>query len=93
MTITARTQGFFWGHAPMGLVVASMAVVAIGLGACSRQASEVTAPRAGRVDAARLANAVNEPDQWLASGRDAGGTYFSPLKDINVDNVKQLGSV
>ena len=46
---------------------------------------------AGQVDAARLANADAEPDQWLANGRDAGGTYFSPLSAINTGNVSRLG--
>ncbi len=46
---------------------------------------------AGKVDAARLANTDAEPDQWLANGRDAGGTYFSPLSSINTGNVSRLG--
>ncbi len=62
------------------------------LGGCSRgtNAPAVASPvRAAAVDAARLA--APEPDQWLAPGRDAHGTYFSPLKDINASNVAQLG--
>ena len=77
----------------VSLVLMAMwaALAAMALGACSRHPTDPVASMAGAVDASRLANASNEPDQWLASGRDAGGTYFSPLKDINVDNVKQLG--
>ncbi len=45
--------------------------------------------KAADVTAERLAAA--EPDQWLAAGRDANGTYYSPLKDINTGNVGQLG--
>lgn len=48
-------------------------------------------PAAGRVNADRLARAESEADQWLATGRDAGGTYFSPLSSINRQNVAQLG--
>jgi quinohemoprotein ethanol dehydrogenase len=47
--------------------------------------------QAAAVDEKRLAQAGSEPDQWLAPGRDANGTYFSPLTDINPGNVAQLG--
>jgi quinohemoprotein ethanol dehydrogenase len=45
--------------------------------------------KAAAVDAARLAE-VN-PDQWLTAGRDANGTYYSPLDGINAGNVGRLG--
>ena len=45
--------------------------------------------KAAQVDAARLA--APEPEQWVTPGRDAAGTYFSPLTDINAGNVAQLG--
>ena len=45
--------------------------------------------KAADVTAERLA--APEPDQWLTPGRDANGTYFSPLHDINAGNVGQLG--
>jgi quinohemoprotein ethanol dehydrogenase len=48
-------------------------------------------PPPAAIDAARLARAATEPDQWLMTGRDPGGTYFSPLTDINADNVGRLG--
>jgi quinohemoprotein ethanol dehydrogenase len=54
-------------------------------------AAPAPAATAAAVDAARLARAADEPDQWLTPGRDARGTYFSPLKDINADNVARLG--
>jgi quinohemoprotein ethanol dehydrogenase len=44
---------------------------------------------AAAIDAARLA--AGEPDQWLTPGRDANGTYFSPLTDVNAGNVAKLG--
>ncbi len=46
---------------------------------------------AGNVDAARLSNADAEPQNWLTGGRDKDGTYYSPLKSINDQNVKRLG--
>jgi len=45
----------------------------------------------GAVDALRLANALNDGDQWLTNGRDVNGTYFSPLGDINKANIGRLG--
>ena len=48
-------------------------------------------PTAGNVDAARLARASDEPDQWFTPGRDGAGTYYSPLRDINAGNVPKLG--
>ena len=45
----------------------------------------------GRVDDARLRNASTETDQWLTTGRDIQGTYYSPLTQINDKNVGRLG--
>jgi quinohemoprotein ethanol dehydrogenase len=63
---------------------------------CLRPQNSSTAPtvqpvpaKAAMVDTARLAAA--DPDQWLSPGRDIQGTYYSPLKDINVTNVRTLG--
>ena len=72
-------------------VLAGMA--AIFAAASSMAATPDTAPSsvAAAVDAARLANAAREPDQWFAPGRDAEGTYYSPLNAINDGNVARLG--
>ena len=43
------------------------------------------------MDEARLANSASDPAQWLTGGRDEGGTYFSPLTQINAENVTKLG--
>jgi glucose dehydrogenase len=45
--------------------------------------------KAADINAERLA--AGEPDQWLTPGRDAKGTFYSPLKDINAGNVGKLG--
>ena len=70
-------------------VLALIGVVA----GCERQAPPpaAAAPAAGQIDAARLAGALAEPDQWLATGRDGNGSYHSPLKDIDAGNVAKLG--
>lgn len=46
---------------------------------------------AGWVDAARLAAASKEPGEWYTAGRDAGQTYYSPLKAIDESNIGRLG--
>jgi quinohemoprotein ethanol dehydrogenase len=45
--------------------------------------------KAADVNAERLAR--GDPDQWLTPGRDANGTYYSPLQDINAGDVARLG--
>ncbi len=45
----------------------------------------------GNLDAARLAAADKEPQNWFTGGRDKDGTYYSPLTNIDAGNVKQLG--
>jgi quinohemoprotein ethanol dehydrogenase len=73
------------------LLIAS-AVVLCG---CGRKPPSAFASASGdstlSVDAERLANAAREADQWFTNGRDAGGTYFSPLTDVNRQTVAKLG--
>jgi quinohemoprotein ethanol dehydrogenase len=68
------------------------------LSACHRKgpplptaiAAQTSLPaKAADINAERLAAAL--PDEWLTPGRDAGGTYYSPLKDIDAGNVGKLG--
>ena len=75
--------------APAWLLVA---MILCGLTACAkREQAPVVSRGAAAVDSARLAAASTDSDNWLTAGRDANGTYFSPLKDINADNVGRLG--
>jgi quinohemoprotein ethanol dehydrogenase len=77
------------------LARALAATAALALCACHRGPPPPTAhqpdrpAKAAQVDAARLA--APEPGEWVAPGRDAAGTYFSPLTDINAGNVATLG--
>lgn len=78
-----------------------MAALVLGsLTACERRESAATGQVAaqagsalalGMVDAARLRNAEREPGQWFTGGRDAAGTYYSPLTAINTQTVSRLG--
>jgi quinohemoprotein ethanol dehydrogenase len=45
----------------------------------------------GAVDTARLPAADAEPQNWLTGGRDAGGSYYSPLAMLDASNVARLG--
>jgi len=58
--------------------------------ATAAQGGAPTSSTFGQVDAARLRRANDEPDQWLAAGRDGQGTYYSPLQSINDTNVQRL---
>jgi quinohemoprotein ethanol dehydrogenase len=88
---------------PTGVATVSKAVVLVAItaqlaliGGCNhgRDAdthSTAEARKFGDVNEVRLAAAEEEPDQWLTPGRDAAGTYYSPLESINTRNVGRLG--
>jgi glucose dehydrogenase len=48
-------------------------------------------PAVAAVDAQRLINADAEPGNWMSHGRTYSEQRFSPLKDINAENVGSLG--
>ena len=76
----------------MRLLRVGLAVVVGSLllwGLCSAQGPE--AHSYGAVDEIRLKTAAAESAQWLVAGRDAAGTYYSPLARINDENVSKLG--
>lgn len=50
-----------------------------------------TSQPGNKVDADRLLHLSGEPQTWLTGGRDYQQSYFSPLDQINRDNVRQLG--
>jgi len=55
-------------------------------------AAATAATRApGAIDAERMKAAAADPGNWLATGRDSQGTYYSPLTAINSKNVSKLG--
>src|SRR4029453_8151927 len=43
------------------------------------------------VDGARIVGADREPGNWMGHGRDYGEQRFSPLKEVNEENVGSLG--
>jgi quinohemoprotein ethanol dehydrogenase len=70
-------------------------LASVALAGCHRSTvsptAAITAQPAANVTAARLGAAEAEGDQWFTPGRDANGTYYSPLTDITPANVAQLG--
>jgi len=88
---TARLCRAGYRRLVRGPILIFLSLVVVGCGH-SQSAGESRHPeRLGLVDAARLTNADSEPEQWLTAGRDVGGTYFSPLADINERSVERLG--
>ena len=67
-----------------------MRKLCVGL-VCGLLASNSMARTPGSIDAERMQAAATEPDNWLTTGRDQEGTYYSPLTRINSKNVRTLG--
>ena len=64
---------------------------AAALLACGTAFAAAAPHVAGNVDAARLARADAEPQNWFTTGRDKDGSYYSPLSHIDAQNVARLG--
>ena len=62
------------------LVLASVALV---LGGCGAPIADI--------DGERIQRADSEPGVWLSHGRTYDEQRYSPLNQINVDNVEDLG--
>ena len=80
----------------------ALAVAVVGLGCASgdgpaetdltgSSTGDAPAPTIGLIDDARINNADSEPGNWLAYGRTYEEQRFSPLTQINRDNVADLG--
>jgi alcohol dehydrogenase (cytochrome c)/quinohemoprotein ethanol dehydrogenase len=72
-------------------------VAATLLAGCDRDEPDATAPaaeqtdaRAAWINAERIANADAEPHNWLAHGRTFSEQRYSPLDQVNTDNVADL---
>jgi quinohemoprotein ethanol dehydrogenase len=73
------------GRCSTTMLCAMVSALAVGNAAAAGNAAP------GAVDAARLLAADAEPQNWLTGGRDAGGSYYSPLAMLNASNVGRLG--
>jgi len=69
--------------------VAMAGAVSLALAGCNSADTEVSAPPTEGVTDALIASAPAE--EWLTYGRDYGEQRFSPLTQINADNIGELG--
>ncbi|MBT8086743.1 MAG: PQQ-dependent dehydrogenase, methanol/ethanol family [Gammaproteobacteria bacterium] len=60
-------------------------------GTAARVSAPVSTPAVSSVSDARLVGADSEPGNWLTHGRTYDEQRFSPLADINRENVSDLG--
>ncbi|WP_116367077.1 PQQ-dependent dehydrogenase, methanol/ethanol family [Parahaliea mediterranea] len=58
---------------------------------CSSPPSGKGGTGPGAVDGARIRAADSEPQNWMSHGRTYDEQRFSPLKQVNADNVNNLG--
>ncbi len=65
--------------------------VLLALGSLAHAESSRDPALPGHIDDQRLLNIAAEPGQWLTGGRDFQQSYFSPLDQINRENVSRLG--
>ncbi len=86
---------FIWVFIWAGIALAVFAVIYLfypSAAPAPPAAGETPAPPArGAVDDARILAADSEPGNWLAHGRDYRGHRFSPLTQVNRENVGELG--
>jgi quinohemoprotein ethanol dehydrogenase len=57
----------------------------------STRSNAFTPESFGNINRNRLLNIESEPDEWLTEGRDFGKSHYSPLDEINLDNIQELG--
>src|SRR6185437_79342 len=88
----APSVGAAWGGSAQAGAAWAAAALALVLALSPGSARAAAASHVpGDLDAARLAAADSEPQNWFTGGRDQDGTYYSPLASIDAKNVKQLG--
>jgi quinohemoprotein ethanol dehydrogenase len=76
-------------HVAVSILGAALVSATLLTSGMARTPAAVSPP--GSVDAERMKAAAAEPANWLATGRDQEGTYYSPLTRINSKNVGKLG--
>jgi quinohemoprotein ethanol dehydrogenase len=82
-------------HSRISILAAFLVLTAFGgcRGSGSQTSKEEKDGRtrnAAGVNAARIENADQEPGNWMSHGRTYNEQRFSPLKEINVQNIPQL---
>lgn len=72
-------------------VAVAFAIAALSVGCGVSESSASGARRPADVTAARLSKADSEPGQWFTVGRTLDEQRYSPLAQINTENVGKLG--
>ena len=86
MTLDPINQALKPWHLPLLLAILT------SLLACNPEPSTQKQTQApGHITQSRLLNIESEPGSWLTGGRDYQQSYYSPLTQINKNNVEQLG--
>ncbi len=75
----------------MKLKILGAAIAAALVGACSISDTLQFGQSPADVDAARIVEADAEPGNWMSTGRTYDEQRFSPLAQINADNIADLG--
>jgi len=73
--------------------ILALVVVASVFAACESKTSsepDAATTTAANVDAARMSGAGNDPNNWMSHGRTYAEERFSPLTEINDQNVQSL---
>lgn len=76
-----------------GLAIAAAVFSLVGYGMLKVIAfgDQANSAARGQIDGKRLLAADQHPGEWLTSGRDFGKSHYSPLAQINKQNVGRLG--
>ncbi len=72
-------------------LVLALIVLIAGAGTAIWFAREMRPRPPGDITADRLLSADSDSGQWMTAGRDWRQSYYSPLAQIDPENVKQLG--
>ncbi|MCF7982315.1 MAG: PQQ-dependent dehydrogenase, methanol/ethanol family [Pseudomonadales bacterium] len=78
----------------MHLMVWLTLVLFVGCGIQNQETVRIksqSSPTVANVDASRIIQADNEPQNWLVHGRTYGEQRYSPLSQITEDNLDRLG--
>lgn len=75
----------------MAIAAAVLSLAGYGLLKVIAFGDQATRASRGQIDTQRLLAADKHPGEWLTSGRDFSEGYYSPLTQINKQNVDRLG--
>ena len=76
---------------PVSLAIVSVAALLLATGFAAQTPPTRESAGSTRVTGERIVEADREPGAWLSHGRTYDEQRFSPLAEINADNVSRLG--